>query len=326
VERSRPPTDDEFEALCARHPELALELRALNKTRWLLDELGRDRPPARTAPKSAGEAHDEEIPKLEGFQLLQRLGRGGMGEVWEAFELALHRRVAIKLLAPLSSHSDRERLRREALAAARLRHPNVVALFSSSEHAGRPFLVQELIAGGRTLRDEIEELRRLGSVPEGYERKIAERFVALADALELAHSAGVVHRDIKPQNILLEADGRPKLADFGLAKTVGDASLSVTGEFVGTYLYASPEQVAAMASIGPASDRLQLGRHALRVPDAAAAVRRRQRAGDHAHDPARRPAIPARAAPAHRPGPLGDLPAHAREAAGSALREHGSAA
>jgi len=260
VERSQTPTDEEFEALCARHPELAHELRALNKTRWMLEELG-NRPSAQAPPKPASAARDAEVPKLAGFRFLQLLGQGGMGEVWEALDLALHRRVAIKLLAPLSSHSDRERerLRREALAAARLRHPNVVALFSSSEHAGRPYLVQELIEGGRTLRDELEELRRLGTVPEGYERKVAERFVALADALALAHSEGVVHRDIKPQNILLERDGRPKLADFGLAKTAGEASLSVTGEFVGTYLYASPEQVAAKSSIGPASDIFSLG-------------------------------------------------------------------
>jgi serine/threonine protein kinase/Tfp pilus assembly protein PilF len=262
VEHSEQPTPAELEALCALHPELAEELRALNKTRWLLEELGREASATRTSAATVGQRTDAEVHRLEGYEILRCLGRGGMGEVWEAFDRTLGRRVALKLLAPLASHSDRERerLRREALAAARLRHPNVVALFSAGEHAGRPYLVQELVEGGRTLRDEIEELRRLGSVPEGYERCVAERFVALADALSLAHSQGIVHRDIKPQNILLEPDGRPKLADFGLAKTVGDASLSLTGEFVGTYLYASPEQVTAGRTIvGPASDVFSLG-------------------------------------------------------------------
>ncbi len=257
LEHSPHASAAEVEALCARHPELAAELRGLHATRGLLEDVGRDVASSPPHEKSSGQA-----PELEGFQILRQVGRGGMAEVWEAFDLTLGRRVALKLIAPFAARSPREseRFRREAMAAARLGHPNVVALFSTGEHAGRPYLVQELIEGGRTLRDEIEEVRRIGAVPDGYEQSVAERFAAVADALALAHSEGVVHRDVKPQNILLEPDGTPKLADFGLAKTIGDASLSLTGEFVGTWLYASPEQVSSSgAEVGPSSDVFGLG-------------------------------------------------------------------
>ncbi len=244
----------DVEELCSRHPGLARELRELHDVRRLLDDLA-------TAPAAAG-GETRAPPSLDGFRTLRRIGGGGMGEVWEAYDLRLARRVAIKVLLPSAARSPREaeRLRREALAAARLSHPNVVALLSIGDCQGQPYLVQELVGSGRTLRDEIEEQRRAGGLPRGHERVIAQRFAALADALARAHEQGVVHRDVKPQNILLAPDGAPKLADFGLAKTAGEAGLSRTGEFVGTYLYASPEQVSAgRAPVGPASDVFSLG-------------------------------------------------------------------
>ena len=260
VERSPSASFAEVQELCSSHPELAHELRGLHAVRGLLDDLGGA---VSAGGETDGMGSESSIPpELAGFQIVRLVGRGGMGEVWEALDLTLGRRVALKLLSPFAAHSPRqnERLRREALTVARLNHPNIVALFSTGEHAGRPYLVQELIEGGRSLREEIEELRRLGAAPEGYERVVAHRFAALADALALAHAAGIVHRDVKPHNVLLGPDGTPKVADFGLAKTVGDASLSRTGEFVGTYLYASPEQVSeGRLEVGPASDVFSLG-------------------------------------------------------------------
>jgi serine/threonine-protein kinase len=168
-----------------------------------------------------------------------------MGEVWQARELALGRDVALKLLprGVFSSDHERSRFRREAEAAARLSHPHVVAVYAAGEDSGRPFIAQELVPGGRTLRDEIEELRRRGEVPPDWDARVARLIADIADALASAHSTGVLHRDVKPQNVLIGPDGAAKLADFGLARLEGSEGLSRTGEFIGTWLYASPEQV-----------------------------------------------------------------------------------
>lgn len=238
--------------LCREHPELADELRALHRTFALLSEAGR---------AYAGGDPPGAAPLVDGYRCTRLLGRGGMGEVWEATDVSLGRRVALKLLHGGGAASERavERLRREASTAARLRHPNLVAVHAVGEQDGRPYIVQELVAEGRTLRDELDELRAAGSVPADWERRTAQRFLALADALAAAHEAGVVHRDVKPQNVLLDAHGAPRLADFGLARGAGDDSLTAAGEFLGTYAYASPEQVGSNGEVGPASDVFSLG-------------------------------------------------------------------
>ena len=199
--------------------------------------------------------------ELAGYRIENLVGAGGMGVVYRAADPRLDRRVALKLL-PQSSGSGREqsRFRREAEAAGRVQHRGIVVVLSAGEVEGRRYIAQELVSGGRTLRDLLDELRRLPELPADHYQRVARLFLDLTDALATAHEAGIVHRDIKPQNILLTKGGEPKVADFGLARLEGDVSLSRTGEFVGTYYYTSPEQAAPSARAADAqSDVFSLG-------------------------------------------------------------------
>ncbi len=181
------------------------------------------------------------------FRLVRELGRGGMGAVFEAEQLSVGRHVALKLLFPHLglSQSRLERFRREAVAGGRLAHPNVVTVHGVGEDDGVHWIALELVPGGTTLADEIARLRGARELPAGWYRRVAELFAAVADALAVAHEHGVVHRDVKPSNVLIDPQGRPRVADFGLARLEGEASLSRTGEMLGTPFYASPEQIGA---------------------------------------------------------------------------------
>jgi serine/threonine-protein kinase len=181
------------------------------------------------------------------YRLRHEIARGGMAEVWEAEDSVLGRAVAVKLLLPelAADPSFLERFRREAIAAARLAHPNVVGIFDTGIDDGLAFIVMELV-DGTTLRETLTER---GALPPGEAVDIAAQ---VAGALEYAHRAGIVHRDVKPANILLCRDGRVKVADFGIAKAAaksisGDGApgqdLTGTGAVVGTAKYLSPEQV-----------------------------------------------------------------------------------
>ncbi len=199
---------------------------------------------------------------LGDFRLIEVIGRGGMGEVWEAEQLSLQRRVALKLLRAqlFSSPYAVERFRREALAGARLKHPGIVAVYSVGEQDGVHFIAQELVESRRTLSNLIRDTRELPAIPPTYWREIAACFARIAEALQLAHEAGVIHRDIKPTNILLDADGTPKVADFGLALVTGELELSRTGDMSGSPFYMSPEQAAAKrTAINERSDVFSLG-------------------------------------------------------------------
>lgn len=172
------------------------------------------------------------------YQLIRVVGRGGMGEVWMGRDLRLHRDVAVKLLsAHLASEPGvRGRFDAEARAAAGLNHPNVVAVYDSGEHDGTPFLVMELLPG-RTLADELAE----GPLDPDRATTIAVQVLA---ALSASHAAGVLHRDIKPGNVLLAADGTAKVGDFGIAKTTEGLDLTSTGTIIGTAAYLAPERLA----------------------------------------------------------------------------------
>ncbi len=120
-----------------------------------------------------------------------------------------------------------------------------MAVYSVGEAAGHRYIAMELVEGRRTLRDLIDETGHAPELPAGHYRRVAELFAAVADALQVAHEAGVVHRDVKPRNILIAGDGRPRVADFGLAKIAAEESLTETGQIAGTYCYMSPEQAQA---------------------------------------------------------------------------------
>jgi hypothetical protein len=180
------------------------------------------------------------------FRLAALIGQGGMGQVWEAEQVSLRRRVAVKFVRPerVTAH-QLELFAREARAGGRLSHPGIVAIHGHGESDGLAWIAMETVSGAWTLKDFVDEAARLQEVPDGYDRHVA-RFVAeIADAMQAAHEAGVIHRDLKPQNVLITGDDRPKVTDFGLARLTDEAALSVTGDFAGTYFYMSPEQALA---------------------------------------------------------------------------------
>lgn len=183
------------------------------------------------------------------YELGRRIGAGGWADVVEAYDRKLDRRVAVKLLRDgVADPRARERFLREARAAGGFVHPNVVMLFDTGVHEDQPFLVMELVEG-QTLREVLDERTSL-AVPEAV--GVADSVLA---ALGAAHDRGLVHRDVKPGNVLVSRDGRVKLADFGIAKAMHDATeaLTATGQVLGTPAYLSPEQ-AAGADATPASD------------------------------------------------------------------------
>src|SRR3954453_14493836 len=191
------------------------------------------------------------------YRLQTPLGRGGMGVVWAAEDELLQRPVAIKEVRfpPTIDDTERELLRertmREARTAARLDHPCAVRVFDVCEDEDQPFIVMERLIG-RTLSDVI---KRDGPLPPA---RAAEIGLCLLDALDAAHAAGIVHRDVKPGNVVVRADGRVTLTDFGLASTAGDPSITSTGLLLGSPAYIAPER-ARGGLPEPSSDWWSLG-------------------------------------------------------------------
>jgi serine/threonine-protein kinase len=206
--------------------------------------------------------------------LLEEIGRGGMGVVYRATQISLHRAVAIKMILPgrLASATDLSRFRAEAEAAAKLKHPHLVSVYEVGELDGQPFFIMPLIEG-TTLAKRLTD----GPLPA---REAAELLVPICQAVAAAHRHGILHRDLKPSNILIDNEGRPYVTDFGLAKRlVGHASnvhepkhvenvlqgeqltqLTASGAVLGTPSYMAPEQAAGQrGEVGPASDVYSLG-------------------------------------------------------------------
>jgi len=189
--------------------------------------------------KNGGRLSAAVAQSVGGYRLLRALGAGGMGSVYEAEETASGRRVALKLIgASFASSSDAvERFRQEGRIASMLVHPRCVFVLNVDEDAGRPYIVMELMEG-TTLKDLVE--RRGPLSPEEAIAKVLD----VIEGLQAAHRLEVIHRDVKPSNCFLEPDGRVKVGDFGLAKSlVKESHLTKTGAFVGTPHFASPEQV-----------------------------------------------------------------------------------
>lgn len=190
---------------------------------------------------------------LGSYQIVEKIGAGGMGSVYKAYQPSLGRYVAIKVLPPQTAGdpSFAERFAQEARAIGKLRHPNIVAAFDFTQQGDIAFLVSDYIDGG-TLADQLG-----GPLPLDYTLGIVG---PLAGALDYAHSRGIVHRDVKPQNVLLGRDGTPVLTDFGLAKIVGPGSgMTQAGSLMGTADYMAPELAGGAEAAGPPADQYALG-------------------------------------------------------------------
>ena len=187
------------------------------------------------------------------YALTERVAAGGMGEVWAATDTVLDRTVAVKLLSPALSEQSGflERFRAEARLSAGLHHPNITTIFDYGEDDGSAYLVMELVAG-QPLSQIIAERAPLPA------RATASILIQAATALEAAHQGGVVHRDVKPANILVTSDGTAQLTDFGISRLVNAAPLTQTGQLLGTAQYLSPEQVMGQSATA-SSDIYALG-------------------------------------------------------------------
>ena len=253
IERLDNGTAPSCESFLDAHPDEADELRCplslLCQVRWELKiPLG---PRPLDQKVKAGEEFD-------GFRIVRELGRGAMGVVYLAREVALERDVALKVLFPQDGMDDRaiQRFEREGRALARLRHPSIVAVYRPGNVGLLRYLAMEYVDG----QSLAEILAHLGPGERPIDERLLRAMATIAHAVDYAHGKGVVHRDIKPSNILLDKDWEPRIADFGLAGIADDVELTCSTDQIGTLVYMAPEQASSdFGPVGPAADIRALG-------------------------------------------------------------------
>lgn len=275
TEQQRQGQAPDLEAAAREHPDLAVELRSLWATAQFAGAFALKKTEAPTLPTTPVEPTRPE--SFGDYEILEEIGRGGMGIVYKARQKSLGRIVAIKMMreARLSSESDRARFFAEAEAAARLKHPNIVTVYEVGDHNGLPFIVMEFVEG----RNLSQRLTEGPLAPRDAARLVAE----VARAVQQAHERGILHRDLKPANLLLvsrdastQREGShsavasrlnesPKVTDFGLAKRLAVSPTSMrdwrtqTGAIVGTPGYMAPEQATGRKDLSAATDVYALG-------------------------------------------------------------------
>ncbi len=245
----------DLEIICRQHPNLASDLRSLWGAVLVTDATGtaqREIP----AESGSGQWRGLSLPTtIDDYELLEEIGRGGMGVVFRARQITLDREVAVKMIlrGRLASEADLQRFLAEAAATARLEHPHIVPIYDVGDFDGRPYFSMKYI-DGETLADRLAR----GPLPQRTAAKIVSK---IARGIGAAHRHGVLHRDIKPSNILLAKGGEPMITDFGLAKQeASQHSLTSSGMVLGTPAYMSPEQAAGRRGlVGPTSDVYSLG-------------------------------------------------------------------
>lgn len=204
----------------------------------------------------SGTASGTSVGRLGDYELMEEIGRGGMGVVYRARQTTLDRWVALKLMhaTQLTSREHEQRFLREARLAASLRHPGIVSIYDLGRIEGAPFFTMELVEGSN-----LEQLVADGPVAPA---RAAELVMIVAQTVSYAHEHGIVHRDLKPSNVLLDLDGRPKVADFGLAKNLsrdGQLNATLLGVLMGSPAHMAPEQAAGDTTGQPAVDIYGLG-------------------------------------------------------------------
>ncbi|MGB7345025.1 MAG: serine/threonine-protein kinase [Pirellulaceae bacterium] len=250
----------DFESVCRQNPDCEDDLRKLWGAILVTDTAGAI---ADESPRSSESSDDSSsrwrrltFPSTIGdYELLEEIGRGGMGVVFRARQISLDREVAVKMIlrGRLASDLDLRRFLAEASATAKLEHPNIVPVYEVGDVEGRPYFSMQYVEG-LTLMDRLSD----GPIDP---REAAQIVSTIARAVHFAHSHGVLHRDLKPSNILIADDGTPMIMDFGLAKELDtEDGLTRSGMLIGTPAYMSPEQASGRRGlVGPASDVYSLG-------------------------------------------------------------------
>jgi serine/threonine protein kinase len=258
LERLQSGENLELSDACSLYPQFADELREIWGTMVVAQAIGStgliDSKDSGETKRANLSAHSLPL-QIGDYELVEVIGRGGMGVVYRALQMSLNREVAVKMIQenrPLNPE-NRNRFFTEAEATARLQHPCIVPVYDVSEHEGQPYFSMQLIRG-QTLAERLQK----GPLPQ---RLAAKIMAEVSRGIGFAHSQGILHRDIKPSNIMIDENDRVRVTDFGLAKLVDSHdSLTRTGATVGTPSYMAPEQAAGRSGqIGPRSDVYALG-------------------------------------------------------------------